>query len=106
MKRRPALPLALSLALSLGACASLDRADPGKYAAYECEELDALAESYRPDYTEQLFADSDITEFERNIESGGAQRAGDSTSVQRPYEARMAAERRSIAAARRLKKCP
>ena len=94
------------LAMMLAACASVGpEADPGPYLSYECEELDALAESFRADYTAQLFADSDLSEFERQIESGAAQRIGDTTSVKRPFEARQAAERRAIAAARRQKQC-
>ena len=95
------------LAALMVGCASIGpEADPGPFLAYECEELDALAETYRPDYTEQLFADSDITEFERQVESGASQRIGDNTSRKRPYEAKQAADRSAIAAARRQKKCP
>ena len=101
MKRLTLLALPL-----LAACASLGpQADPGPYLAYECEELDALAESYRADHTAQLFADSDLSEFERQVESGASQRIGDDTSVKRPFEQRQAQERRSIAAARRAKGC-
>lgn len=94
------------LMLPLAACASLGPdADPGPYLAYECEELDALAESFRADFTANLFADSELTEFERQVEAGSAQRIGDTTNIRRPFEKKQAEERRAIAAARKEKQC-
>ena len=106
MKSLPAILMSLCLPLVAG-CSTLDFQDakPERYAAFDCDELEQLAESYRPDYTANLFSDSEDARFERRNESGASQRLGETSNAQRPYELRQERDRRSIALARRQKGC-
>lgn len=75
-------------------------ADPEKYMAFECEQLDQLAESYRPQTQELLFAD--VSDLERRNDGN---RGSGLQSNPRPYELEQDRERRSIDLARRKKGC-
>lgn len=93
----------LGLALTcLTGCNTLNfnDAEPEKYMAFECEQLDQLAESYRPQTQELLFAD--VSDLERRNE--GNRGSGLQTDA-RPYELEQERERRSIDLARRKKGC-
>ena len=98
--------LLLALPL-LAACATpeIKGADASRYADYDCEQLDQLSESYRPDYSTVLFENTDEELFNRRVQSGASQPVGEETNLQRPYEAEQARDRRSIALARREKGC-
>ena len=67
---------------------------------YDCEQLNQLAESYRPQTQELLFAD--VSDLERRNEDS---RASGNQANPRPYEAEQDRERRSIDLARRKKGC-
>ncbi|MGB6229171.1 MAG: hypothetical protein WBF53_03475 [Litorimonas sp.] len=90
-------------ALLLGGCSTLNfnDAEPEKYAGFDCKELAVLAESFRPETQEQIFAD--VSDLERRNE--GTRDLGTTTRRARPYEIEQARERRSIALARREKGC-
>ena len=89
-------------ALLLTGCSTLDfqDADPEKYMAFNCEQLFQLAESYRPQTQELLFAD--VSDLERRNEGN---RASGVLANPRPYELEQDRERRSIDLARRKKGC-
>lgn len=75
-------------------------AEPEKYMAFECEQLDQLAESYRPQTQELLFAD--VSDLERRNE--GNRGSGLQTNAP-DYQLEQERERRSIDLARRKKGC-
>jgi hypothetical protein len=106
MKRLNTL-IFISCAVALSACGTIDfkDAEPERYASFDCEQLEQLAESYRPDYTTTLFSDSDDARFERRNESGASRRLGETSNAQRPYEIEQERDRRSIALAQRQKGC-
>ncbi len=86
----------------LPACSTLklNDAEPEKYMAYDCRQLFALAEAFRPETQAQLFAD--ISDLERrNLGNRGS---GLSDNP-RPYEIEQERERRSISLAMREKDC-
>ncbi|MEM7729029.1 MAG: hypothetical protein AAF311_07100 [Pseudomonadota bacterium] len=88
--------------LLLSGCSTLNlnEAEPEKYMAYECQQLFQLAEAYRPQTQEQIFAD--VSDLERrNLGNRGS---GLSDNP-RPYEAEQQRERRSISLAMREKDC-
>lgn len=93
----------LSLALTLlTGCGTLNfkDAEPEKYMAFDCEQLDQLAESYRPQTQELLFAD--VSDLERRNE--GNRGSGLQTNAP-DYQLEQERERRSIDLARRKKGC-
>jgi hypothetical protein len=99
---RRTLPAITFIALTLSGCGTLNfrEADPEKYMGFECEALDQLAESYRPQTQDQIFAD--VSDLERRNEGNSNLGLRDDA---RPYEIEQDRERRSIALARRKKGC-
>ena len=89
-------------AIGLTGCNTVELrdADPEKYMAFDCEQLFQLAESYRPQTQELLFAD--VSDLERRNEGN---RASGLLANPRPYELEQDQERRSIDLARRKKGC-
>lgn len=99
------ISLTLSAAALLSGCLTpnFEDAQPEKYAAYDCEQLNMLSESYRAS-PQDLLLEEDPSELERTnarrTSSLFGQRAGD-----RPVNAKEERDRRSIALARRQKGC-
>ena len=99
-------PFIAGAVLLLGGCLTpnFEDAEPEKYAAYDCEQLGMLSESYRST-PQDLLLEEDPSELERtnsrqNYTTRANRRAGDA-----PDNAREDRERRSIALARRQKGC-
>lgn len=97
---------AFGAAILLSGCLTpnFEDAQPEKYAAYDCAQLDMLSESYRAQ-PQDLLLEEDPSELERtnsrrNISILGHERAGD-----RKLTAQQDRDRRSIALARRQKDC-
>lgn len=93
----------LLCALILSGCSTLNFNDvePEKYAHLDCPELNLLAESFRTETHEQIFAD--VSDLERR--NTGTRDLGMSTERARPYEVEQARDRRSVAYVRREKGC-
>ena len=88
--------------MSVDSCSTIDfrEADAALYEGYECEELNMLAEAYRGETQQEIFAD--VSDLERRNEGNRNLGVRDDA---RPYEIEQDRQRRSIALARRKQGC-
>lgn len=98
------ITFAISAAGLLSGCLTFENAQPEKYAAYDCEQLAMLSESYRASPQDMLL-EEDPSELERTNSRRNFSTLYAQNGSNRPIDARAERDSRSIALARRQKGC-